>query len=185
MNFAQTIRSFLTKSKRELTIYYVLFVVIFIAIFGIIIYAHYSALDQLAKKLSSVNKQRTQAQQLLVEHKTILAQQEAVKALLQQDPQFLIGTYFKNLLSSLNLQNMVTSGPTIHTESNASDGFIAQKLTTNFSHLNIKQLTELLEKLGQNERIETESLKVEKDVKDGLLNVTLTIVTLEPQQTSA
>jgi hypothetical protein len=164
-------------------IYYGVFAGVFLTIAAIIIYSHFSTMARLSQQLKDINKQRSSAQKILIKNKEILAQQEAVKDILQQEPNFYIGKYFTNdLMQQINLP--ITSGPDL-SETDVGNGFIERKLTVTFGHINMKQLTELLLKIEQKERVYTKELKITKDIKDGLLNVTLIIATLEPQQTPA
>ncbi len=180
MNFVESFRNFFTtKSKNELLIYYGVFVALLLLISGIIIYTHFTTVSRLSSELKAINKQRAVVQKILIKNKEILAQQEAVKAILEKEPTFYILKYFnEHLLKQVNLS--VSSGPEI-SETDVGNGFIERKLTVSFSHVNMKQLTELLLKIEQKERVYTKELKIIKDIKDGLLNITLTIATLEPQ----
>lgn len=187
MSVIESIRNFfITKSKRELLIYYGVFLGVLVLITGIIIYNHFSSMSELQGKLRTINSLRSKSVTLLQKNKEILAQQEAVQEILAQDPNFLIMRYFnEQLIPALTLPSgAITAGPT-RVEGETSKGYTEQKLTVSFSHLNMKQLTELLFKIEQNPRVYTKELKITKDLKDNLLNVTLIIATLEPQQTPA
>lgn len=185
MSFVDSIRIFLsTKTKQELYIYYGIFISIFVCICGIIIYAHFATITRLTLELKAVNKQRTVTQELLIKNKEVLAQQDAVKTILAEDPSFYIGKYFKDLINTQNIQANLTKEPE-RSESDVGNGFIEHKLAVTFSKLNMKLLTELLFKIEQNQRVYTKELKMIKNIKDGLLDVTLIIATLEPQKTVA
>ena len=185
MSFTDSIRNFFTtKSKRDLYIYYGVFLGILIFVSGIIMYTHFTTVSKLTSELKKVNKQRTMTQEILVKNKEVLTQQEAVKAILAEEPNFYIGQYFTDLIRSQNLQSNLTKEPE-RSESDIGNGFTEHKLAVTFSKLNMKFLTELLFKIEQNQRVYTKELKIIKNIKDGLLDVTLIIATLEPQQTSA
>lgn len=185
MSFTESIRNFFTsKSHRELYIYYGAFLGILILVSGIIVYTHFTTITRLSAELKKVNKQRTVTQEILLKNKEVLAQQEAVKAILAEEPNFYIGQYFTELLRSQNLQSNLTKEPE-RSDSDIGNGFTEHKLAVTFSRLNMKLLTELLYKIEQNQRVYTKELKIIKNIKDGLLDVTLIIATLEPQQTSA
>ena len=83
MNFVESFRNFFTtKSKNELLIYYGVFVALLLLISGIIIYTHFTTISRLSSELKAINKQRGVVQKILIKNKEILAQQEAVKAIL-------------------------------------------------------------------------------------------------------
>lgn len=185
MSLIDSIRIFFsTKTKQELYIYYGIFISVFVGMCGIIIYAHFATIAKLTLELKTVNKQRAITQELLVKNKEVLAQQEAVKTILAEEPSFYIGKYFKDLINAQNLQTNLTKEPE-RSESDVGNGFTEHKLAVTFSKLNMKLLTELLFKIEQNQRVYTKELKIIKNIKDGLLDVTLIIATLEPQKTSA
>jgi hypothetical protein len=185
MSFTESIRNFFSsKSRRELHIYYAVFVGALVVVAGIIMYSHFKAVAKLTTELKKVNKLRAATQEILVKNKEVLAQQETVKAILAEEPNFYIGQYFTDLLRAQNLQSNLTREPE-RSESDIGNGFTEHKLAVTFSKLNMKQLTELLFKIEQNQRVYTKELKIIKNIKDGLLDVTLIIATLEPQQTSA
>ncbi len=184
MSFLSSIRTFfITKNRRDLFIYYGIFLAILLLTAGAIITTHFSALTKLNNQLKEVNKYRETARHILLKNKEILAQQEAVKTILAQEPNFLIGKYFsEELMKQISLP--VTSGPDM-TEMDVGNGFFERRLTVAFSHITMKQLAEFLLKIEQKERVYTKEIKITKDIKDGLLNVTLMIATLEPQQSLA
>ncbi len=185
MSFTDSIRNFFsTKSKRDLYIYYGVFLGALILISGVIVYTHFRTVSKLTTELKKVNKQRAVTQEILVKNKEVLTQQEAVKAILAEEPNFYIGQYFTDLIKSQNLQSNLTK-ESERSESDIGNGFTEHKLAVTFSKLNMKLLTELLFKIEQNQRVYTKELKIIKNIKDGLLDVTLIIATLEPQQTSA
>lgn len=185
MSFIETLYNFfITKNKRELLIYYGFFLGLLTLISATILYTHFATMARLSNQLKSVNKQRIAAQSILLKNKEVLAQQEAVKDILSEEPNFYIGQYFTDLVRSMNLQSMLTRDPE-RSESDVGNNFIEHKLSSTFSKLNMKQLTELLFKIEQNQRVYTKELKIIKNIKDALLDVTLIIATLEPQQTPA
>ncbi len=92
MSFTESIRNFfVTKNKRELYIYYAVFLAALFFTCSIIIYTHFRAVSRLTTELKRINKLRTSTQELLVKNKEVLAQQEAVKAILAEEPNFYIG----------------------------------------------------------------------------------------------
>ncbi|MBY0110055.1 MAG: hypothetical protein K2X90_03025 [Candidatus Babeliaceae bacterium] len=185
MSYIESIQNFFSiKSTRELYIYFGVFLGVLILPSVIIVYSHFKVISKLTLELKKINKQRAVAQEILIKNKEVIAQQEAVKAILAEEPNFYIGQYFTDLLRSQNLQNNLTKDPE-RSESDVGNGFIEHKLAVTFSKLNMKLLTELLFKIEQNQRVYTKELKIIKNIKDGLLDVTLIIATLEPQQTSA
>lgn len=182
MPFIDTIRIFFTsKSQRELLVYYGIFVAFFVFIVGLVMGLHFSTMAMITRQLAEIKKQRVVVQDILTQNKTIMAQQEAVKTILAEQPNFYITQNFDELLQSLGLQ-ADKEGPI---PSDVGNGFVEQKLSALFSHINMKQLTELLYKIEQNPRVYTKELKITKDIKDGLLNATLVIATLEQQQKTA
>ena len=185
MSVVDTIRYFLsTKNRRDLYLYYSGFLGIMILIIAFIVGAHFSTLSRLTSELKKVNKNRSAAQAILVQNNEVMAQQEAVKAILDEEPSFYIGQYFTDLIRAQNLQEHLTKDPE-RSESDVGNGFTEHKLAVTFSRLDMKVLTELLFKIEQNQRVYTKELKIIKNIKDGLLDVTLVIATLEPQKTSS
>ena len=185
MSVLTTLTTFLQqKDRKELSIYFGLFISILLCVVGIIVYTHKSAVYRLQSQLRQINKQREIAQQILQKNKIVLAQQQAVKEVIAQEPNFYIGQYFNDLIAQFNLQKNITKEPEGSESEVESGTYIERKLGATLANITMKQLCDLLYKIEQNQRVYTKDLKIIKNIKNGLLDVTLIIATLEAQAAS-
>lgn len=181
MNIITAIQDFFaSRDSKELWIYYGIFMGLFVMILGIVIYSHSSQMTKLTNELKAINKNRDRAQIILQKNKAVIEQQEAVKTIIAQEPNFYIGQYFTELVKQLNLEGSLTRDPE-RSEHDIGNEYLERKLGVTLSNMTMQQLCNLLYKIEQTPRVYTKELKMIKNIKNGLLDVTLIIATLEAQ----
>jgi predicted PurR-regulated permease PerM len=84
---------------------------------GIIIFWHYSSIQQLTNQIDEINEQREErVQDIVTRTNHVRKQREEVDALLAKDPDFKLGGYINDLLAELRLTNNKESEATSQTE---------------------------------------------------------------------
>jgi hypothetical protein len=153
---------------------------IFFCIIGLLVYSHYASTTYLRGRLKRVNQQRETIRTVLQENEEVIRSKDAVDAILAQEPNFKIKDIFERTLKTLNMPQLLNRGVEI-SENDLANGYTEIKLAASFSGMDMKQVCELLYNIKQNIRIYTKELKLIKDQKTNLLDVTLIIGTLEPR----
>lgn len=181
MNFINTLQEFVMglEGKTRTRMLGIVFVVLF-GLVGTWWYFHTSRIDGLIKKLASVNSLRLRTKKILAEHEQVKQQQQEVTTILEKEKNFKIVEYFNAVLRDLGLQSLNSKQPVI-TEEDLQNGYTEIKLDAGFTGMNTKQLSELLFKIEQNERVFTKELNITKSMKSPTIDVSLVIATLQPR----
>ena len=149
-----------------------------------IVYSFYSNVGYYKKQIQSINNEREEIQELLEKAALIKEQKQDVNAMLEDDPNFKIAGYFKDVLAQLQLTNKKDSETTI--PERGEQDYDERILSAEFSNMNMKELSELLNEFEQNKRVYTKELVMQKsNKKTPSLKVQLTIATLEPRAKTA
>jgi len=155
------------------------FLGILLILSGLLVFYYYRSTNALIKKIKRINTQREQAQEILGRTKSVVQQRQEVDTLLEEDTDFKIGGYFKEVLSKLGLtqKEKMETTQTVERE----DNYIEQSLNAKFVDMNMKDLTVLLEEIESNPRIYSRELEIKRSEKTpGTIDVTLVIATLLP-----
>lgn len=171
----------LNLDEREFYQFCAAFIGSLMALVLLFLYMRYSSSSSSYDRLKRINQLRTEARQLLQEHESVLQQQREVDALLAKDPAFLIKEYFLGIMRELRLEQTMTKPAEVSEPQELSKGYNEIKLEASCSDLNMRQLTDLLYKIEQNERIYTKELVITKATKTPTIDVTLVIATLQQQ----
>ena len=154
---------------------------ILVTLIGLLLYVRYSSTSNSLGRLKRINQLRTETKQLLQEHEMVVQQQHEVDALLAKDSAFLIKEYFLGVMRELNIERLMTKPAEVSEPQELSKGYSEIKLEASCSELNMKQLTDLLYRIEQSERIYTKELVITKATKTPTVDITLVIATLQPQ----
>ncbi len=118
--------------------------------FGLI-WRYYSNIDTLLTKIKNVNRQRIEIQNILTELAQVKLQEREVKELLDKDKNFRIAEFLHTIVKELDLTKNLSKDPD-PIENELENGYIEVKLDPSFTDLDMKQLTDLLYKIDQNEK---------------------------------
>ncbi len=157
-------------------------IAVILLIFIFIIYRFFGSINHYKKELRIINTQREEMQELLEKAKRIKEQKQAINTMLEADPDFRIGGYFRKVLEQLNLTNKAEKSNDVTTQERTEQGYNESILSVKLIDMNMKELTELLDVLEQNKRIYSKELDIQRSKKaPGTLEVQLTIATLQPR----
>ena len=149
-----------------------------------IVYRFYSNVGSYKKQIHQINEEREEIQKLLERADLIKKKKEKVNALLENEPNFKIAGYFKDLLAQLKLTNKLVKGQEKEfnvTEEPGEQDYDESILVAQFTDMNMKELSELLNEIEQNKRVYSKELEIQKsnNKKSPSLKVQLTIATLQ------
>ncbi len=145
-----------------------------------IVYRFYSNVGYYKKQIQQINEQRQEIQELLGKAALTKGKKQEVNAMLEADPNFKISAYFNEVLTQLQLKQ--DSEAEMTTQERGEQDYEEKILTANFSNMNMKKLSELLNDIEQNKRVYTKELKMQKSNKrPPSLKVELSIATLQPR----
>lgn len=185
MNIVVSLKEYITNlNKRE---FYRLLMIgfgILCVIVAVILYLHFRWLHTIERKLKRINQLRTETRTILEQHETVKFQQQEVDVILEKDPTFKIKEYFTSVTKEFGLEKNMVKPAEVSEPQDLNNGYSEIKLEASFTDLNMKQLTNLLYKIEQTERIFTKELVINKALKSPTIDVTLVIATLQPQQAS-
>lgn len=161
--------------------FYILLSVALSAIFfisGFIMYYTRGRINSLQQQLIEINDGRRSISILLGRYTSVKKQRQAVNAILSREKGFKIYGYFHEVLDSLLIsKNLVQDTPPITTKKDKDYEEIS--LTGVLNELSMKQLTDLLQKIAENELVYLKKIEIVKsESMPPAVNVTLTIATL-------
>lgn len=168
-------------SEKKFIQFIIIFLVFITTLCGIIIYKYYSNTNNLVKQIKSINNLRIEAKDLLERNLAIKNQQEKVDEILTKDKNFKIINYFETLTKELRLNNYINekSKQISISDVESKQNYSEIRLNVKIQNINMKQLTDLLEKIENNERVFIKKLEINKSEKLPTIDADLTIATLE------
>lgn len=184
VQFIQIIqRNILSLDAKKFYQYLGIFWLILLVSLGITLGNYYATVRRLYAQVQSVNKLRERTRTMLQKNEEVKQQQEEVDTVLTQEPNFKIVQYMGDVLREAQLTALLSRDMDI-SEADLDNGYVEIKLSAHFSQLNMKQVTELLDKIRQNIRVYTKELKIIKNVKSAMVDITLVIATLQAKKTA-
>lgn len=151
---------------------------ILVVILGFFIYRHYSKIGTLKKQIGTVNEYREEMKLLLDDFARVEQQRAAVDAMLDKEPNFKIGGYFKTLLQALNLSDKKLDDTISHTTRHKT--YRETQYKVRFTDISMRQLSELLDKVESNDRLSVKELDITQSKKQpGAIEATVTASTLQ------
>ena len=139
----------------------------------------YRTTSALSKRIIEINDEREETVQEILEYSAdVKHQQEELNRILSEELDFKIAGYFNKLLEGLGITDKQVS---IETPSQVriDDTYRESILRAKFDTMNMREVTELLQRLEKNKRISTKQLEIVTSSKQpGTLQVQLTIATM-------
>ena len=180
MKVVEYVREFIS-SLDERSFYIVLSVSLSAIFFisGFIMYYTRGGINSLQEQLVEINDGRRSISILLGRYTSVKKQRQAVNAILSREKGFKIYGYFhEKVLDPLGIsKNLVQDTPPITTKKDKDYEEIS--LTGVLNELSMKQLTDLLQKIAENELVYLKKIEIVKsESMPPSVNATLTIATL-------
>ncbi len=182
MESMEKIQAFLDRldEKRFYQLLLIFLSFIALAMLGTMFY-HYRNVRKLKQQINTVNETREEVRVILDKAQHVKKERKEIAAILAQDPNFKIAGYFQEILTKLGLTNKKASKEEVTTP--AQEGQYQESvLNVRFSEMNMKELTQLLQEIEQNQRVFPKELEITASKKTpNSIDVNLTIATLEPR----
>lgn len=159
--------------------------VLFFLVIGIIYYTR-TRVSYWRKRINIINEQRDEIRTILEKNQLVLSQRAQVDAMLTQVPDFKINGYFTDLVNGLGFIGNKAPTTSVSFGDRDDQEYREVLLNAKFDAMDMKQLTILLEKIEQYDRIYIKDLEIMKSKKAAdAISVNLTIATLQrkPEQT--
>ena len=165
--------------KKDFLKYLIVLLVVIGVLVGGILYWHFSRIGSLRDELESVNEIREdEVQPILQRMNKVKLQRKQVNDILAKQEAFKLGEFLDNLLSRQGLTADSRSLSTADVGPKYNE--VIEKIR--LSNMDMRQLTEFLEKIEKNERVYAKDLEIVQSKKNpGTIEVQVTVATLEPK----
>lgn len=178
-----SLRDFIKHSEDgELYKYLGIFAGLFCALFGLLIYFHYSRVTWYTDQLKQLDKWRSQTRQLLRNSKLVKAQQQQVEEILARDKEFRIGQAYQKIIRDARLNEKLIDQSPPTTGETVSDKTEVQ-ITSNLRNLSMKEVTNFLMLIAQVPQLYTKDITIKKTPGRPTVDIDITVATLEPSAT--
>lgn len=165
--------------EKEFYKYTFLFLGVFFLIIGLIFYVSYSRIAKYTALLQQLNKERLKTRKILSENRIVIQQESKVEEILARNKNFILRQAYNEILKNVDLTKHQSEEPTTGQGITIS-GKIERILISHLDGITMKQLTELLLKIAEEERIYPKELIIKKTPNAKTVDVELTVATLEP-----
>ena len=165
-------------NEKEKKQYISLTLAIVFIILSIGTYTYYSKSSMIKKQTSKVNSVRQEAKVLLEKNNIVKKQKATVDTILAKEKNFKIKRCFDDIVKNLDLAHLMTKEPEI-IETDLKEGYTEIILTAHIARSNTKQLTELLSKIEQKNRIYIKKLDITKNKNNNSISFIIVIATLQ------
>lgn len=179
MNLITTTYKFINDlDKKGLYTYLIGAIATLTFILGVIGYLSLSSTNENLEKLNEINNNRSQVQRLIARYSIVKKQKQTVDKLIEKEEFYKMPGYFNKLLEELEIKANLKQAPKLE-PFKLDNSYTEVRLTGTLTRLTNQQLTELLEKIEDNERIYTKRIEIDKSkLGPPAIDVTLTIATL-------
>lgn len=144
-----------------------------------LMYLHYSRMTYWRKQINTINGYREIVKTIVDKDELVLRQRTEVNTILSENPDFKIDGYFTELLARLGLERNKKETSITYADRGDTE-YREVLLNAKFDAMNMRQLTELLNQIEQNNMVYTKELDISKSKKiPNTIDVTLTIATLQ------
>lgn len=155
---------------------------IYLAVLGGILYYYYSSINSITEETETLNTERKRARKVLTQAVRVQKQRAEVNALIEEEPNFKIKRYLQDVITQIGIANNMTIGNDVTTD---RDDFRETIVSYQFTGINMRQLTELLDDIEQNQRLFTKELEITKSKKiPNTIDVSITVATMSQKPKS-
>lgn len=170
--------------QKKFYTYLGIFLASILTVSALIGYRYYSYMQFLHERIEQINELRDQVQDLLTQSEQVKKQFDAVRKMLDEDEDFKITGYLKDLLNTFKIpeKNRVVVIPST---TERDEKYTETELKIQLTELNMKQLTELLQEISNNTRVYTKELEITKSRKNTrAIDIHITIATVSKKSPS-
>ncbi|CAN5169825.1 hypothetical protein BH09DEP1_BH09DEP1_5850 [soil metagenome] len=154
---------------------------LFLILIGLILFFYFSALKKWELRLNGINESRQEAKRLVEKAQRVYKARDEVTTILKEDPNFKIKEYLQEVMAHLGiLQNVVSENVVV---TGQDDNYSETVATYQLAGISMKQLTEFLNEIDENQRVFAKELDITKSKKmPRTIDVSIVIATLMPKE---
>lgn len=156
---------------------------LFLILICLILFFYFNALKTGELRLAGINESRTEAKRLVEKAQRVYKARDEVTAILKEDPNFKIKEYLQDVMANLGIFQNVVSENVIVT--GQDENYSETVATYQLVGITMKQLTEFLNEIDENQRVFTKELDITKSKRmPRTIDVGIVIATLMPKETA-
>jgi len=153
------------------------FFICFSFIISFLLFRHFNTLHEIEQKTKILNKARQEIQLILTQYDQVKSKKEEVDHILMTDKNFYLVKYYQDTIQASSIVNKTVSN--LMTQPGPS-GYDEESLQINFTQITMKQLSEFLQNIQNNNRVAIKNLNIIKSPVPKKINAGLAIATLKP-----
>ena len=156
---------------------------LFLILLGLILFFYFSSLKKWEVRLNGINESRQEAKRLVEKAQRVYKARDEVTTILKEDPNFKIKEYLQEVMANLGiLQNVVSENVVV---TGQDENYSETVATYQLAGISMKQLTEFLNEIDENQRVFTKELDITKSKKmPRTIDVGIVIATLMPRESA-
>ena len=164
--------------ERERLLYAGVFFGLLFLSLGLGTYLHHRRVSFYKNQLKKIDTLRSKTKKILSDYQMVKAQQEKVEQLLAENKDFLIGEAYQKLVKRVGLSAYIKDETAPTTQETVS-GKREVQISSNFSGISMKQVTDLLSQIANMPQLFTKELIIKKTPQAQSVDLDITIATLE------
>jgi hypothetical protein len=165
--------------EKELYTYLGVFAGVFLVLFGLLVYYHWSQVSWYQTQLRKLDKERSTTRTILQDTLLVKAQQQQVEDILTQDKDFIIGQAYKSIIQQSQLASREVNRSTPRTGESIS-GKTEVQISSILKGLTMKEVTDFLLAIAKVPQLYTKDITIKKNAGRPTVDVDITVATLEP-----
>lgn len=154
---------------------------LFLILICLILFFYFSAVKKWELRLNGINESRQEAKRLVEKAQRVYKARDEVTAILKEDPNFKIKEYLQEIMANLGIfQNVVSENVVV---TGQDENYSETVATYQLAGISMKQLTEFLNEIDENQRVFTKELDITKSKRvPRTIDVGIVIATLMPKE---
>ncbi len=165
--------------ERELSLYSGAFFLGMLALLGLLFFWHSRRVGYYARELKNLETQRAETKRLLSNYKIAKAHSQKVEEILTQNKDFRIGEAFQDILQRTGLISRLQAPVSAPTEGETLSGKTEFQISAQLARLSMKNITDLLLAIAAVPQLYTKEVTLKKESSSPLVDLDITIATLE------
>lgn len=154
---------------------------LFLILIGLILFFYFNTLKKWELRLAGINESRTEAKRLVEKAQRVYKARDEVTTILKDDPNFKIKEYLQEIMANVGIfQNVVSESVVV---TGQDENYSETVATYQLASISMKQLTEFLNEIDENQRVFTKELDITKSKRmPRTIDVGIVIATLMPKE---
>lgn len=177
--FKELIINFKNSDTQEQYIYIGSALGAFFLIFGFIWYFTNTRVSKYNELLTKVQKQKSEASNLIEKRKVVLQHKEQVDSIIEKNKDFRPTQAYQNIIRKLGLEKYEGNEKTSQEQGEKIDGKVELRVVSSLFGITMKQVTDLLNEIATVNQLYPKSIIIKKNPSTQTVDIDLTIASLE------